>query len=74
MTNHKGEISTHSNHIRVPMQVLDDSYKIFELGSIKTLDYDITVHTAISGFLKAESQNDHVMILMLVLLHVLIQS
>ena len=29
MTNHKGEIPAHSIHIKVPMQLSDDSYEIF---------------------------------------------
>ena len=57
MTNHKGEIPTHSTHIKVPIQLSNDSYEIFELGSIKTFDYDINVHTVISGCNKAELQD-----------------
>ena len=57
MTNHKGEIPTHSTHIKVPMQLSDDPYEIFELGSVKTLEYDIAVHAITSDFHKAEPQD-----------------
>ena len=57
MTNHEGELSTNTTHVKLPMQPADDPDEIFELASVQTSEYETAVNAAISSCHKAELQD-----------------